>query len=277
MAVIAMAREMATRGSEVAAGVADRLGLEVIHHEVVEHDIAGRANLPESEVHKFLEGEASLWERWRIDPKRMSRYTALEILELAAGGNVVIRGWGATALLQSIPHVLTVRTCAPLEYRAQVLMERIGLEHVAEARQEIHNSDACHSGVVQRLFGADWRDPAHYAITFNTARVPVELCIDRIVELANGSAFQETEHSRSKLRNALIQARVNAKLEQEFGNLSRLQNFEVRVADGHVMVFGATTDTDLIVRVVRSLQQVDGVTSVESHAEVIEFVPHGYL
>lgn len=271
-----MAREMATRGSEIAAGVAERLGLDVIHHEVVEHDIAGRANLPESEVHKFLEGEASLWQRWRIDPKRMSRYTTLEILELAARGNVVIRGWGATALLQSIPHVLTVRTCAPLEYRVQVLMERIGMEHAAAARQEIQHSDACHSGVVHRLFGADWRDPDHYAITFNTARVPVEKCVGQIVDLATSPAFQETQGSRSKLRDALILARVNAKLEQEFGSLSRLQNFEIRIADGHVSIFGGTTNTDLIVGIVRSLQQVEGVASVESHAKVIEFVPHSY-
>lgn len=276
MAVIAMAREMATRGSEVAAGVAEKLGLEVIHHEVVEHDIADRAHLPESEVHKFLEGEASLWERWRIDPKRMSRYTALEILELAARGNVVIRGWGATALLQSIPHVVTVRTCAPIEYRVQVLMERIGLEHVAQARQEIHHSDACHSGVVQRLFGSDWSDADQYAITLNTARIPVEACVEEIVHLATRPAFQETDSSRGKLRDALISVRVKAKLEQEFGNLSRLGSFEIEVVDGHVSVLGATTDAELIVRVVRALQQVEGVASVESHAKVIEFVPQSY-
>ena len=45
MTVIAMTREMATRGSEVAAGVAERLGLSIIHHEIVEHDIAERTGM----------------------------------------------------------------------------------------------------------------------------------------------------------------------------------------------------------------------------------------
>jgi hypothetical protein len=45
MTVIAMTREMGTRGSEVATGVAERLGLSVIHHEIVEHDIAERAGM----------------------------------------------------------------------------------------------------------------------------------------------------------------------------------------------------------------------------------------
>jgi len=71
--------------------------------------MAERIGVPESEVHRFLEGEASLLERWKLDRKRMSRYTAQEILELAAKGNVLIRGWGATYLLKSVPHVVCVR------------------------------------------------------------------------------------------------------------------------------------------------------------------------
>ena len=113
MAVIAMTREIATLGKDVAAGLAERLGLTVVHHEVVEHDIAERAGMRESDVHRFLEGEASLLERWKIDSKRLYRYTAQEILALAVKGNVLIRGWGATYLLRSVPHVICVRVCAP--------------------------------------------------------------------------------------------------------------------------------------------------------------------
>ena len=52
MPVIAMTREMGTLGKEVAAGLAERLGLEVVHHELVEHDISERSGLRESEVHR---------------------------------------------------------------------------------------------------------------------------------------------------------------------------------------------------------------------------------
>jgi cytidylate kinase len=112
MAVIAMTREMGTLGKDVAAGLAERLGLTVVHHELVEH-VAERAGMRESEVHRFLEGESSLFDRWTIDSKRLSRYTAEEVLELALRGNVLIRGWGATYLLRSVPHVICVRICAP--------------------------------------------------------------------------------------------------------------------------------------------------------------------
>src|SRR4026207_854735 len=94
MTVIAMTREMATRGSEVAAGVAERLGLSGIHHEMVEHEIAERTGMSEGAVHRILEGEASLLERWKLDRQRMSRCTAQEILERAARGNVGVGGRG---------------------------------------------------------------------------------------------------------------------------------------------------------------------------------------
>ena len=103
MAVIAMTREMGSLGKDVAAGLADQMGLTVVHHELVEHHLAERLGVQESAVHRYLEGEASLLERWKIDKQKLSRYTAEEILELARKGNVVIRGWGATGVLDTSP------------------------------------------------------------------------------------------------------------------------------------------------------------------------------
>src|SRR4029450_6032418 len=96
MTVIAMTREMGALGKDVAAGLAEQMGLTGVHHELVEHHIAEKLGVKESTVHRYLEGEASLLERWKIDKQKLSRFTAEEILELAQKGNVIIRGWGAT-------------------------------------------------------------------------------------------------------------------------------------------------------------------------------------
>lgn len=104
MAVIAMTREMGSLGKDVAAALADQMGLKVVHHELIEHDLAERLGVQESAVHRYLEGGASLFERWKIDKQKLSRYTTEEILELAGQGNVVIRGWGATGVLRHIPN-----------------------------------------------------------------------------------------------------------------------------------------------------------------------------
>lgn len=159
MAVIAMTRELATRGEDVATGLAERLGLTTMQHEIVVHDLAKLAALSDREVHRFLEGETSLMERWKINPARISGYAAHEILELAAKGNVLIRGWGASYLLRSVPHVVCVRICAPMEFRIAVLIERLGLKDGVAACRQIERDDAAHSAVMQKMFGANWRAP----------------------------------------------------------------------------------------------------------------------
>ena len=275
MTVIAMTREMATRGSEVAAGLAERLGVSIIHHEIVEHEIAERTGMPESAVHRFLEGEASLVERWKLDRRRMSRYTAQEILELAAKGNVLIRGWGATYLLKSVPHVLCVRISAPMPFREKVLMERLGLKDATIARREIERNDAAHNGTMQRLFGIDFADPSLYAIVLNSARVPVAECVEHIARLTESPSFQETAQSRSALMDELILARVRHAMDQRFGRKSLQYGFETHVSGGKVILTGATTDEKLIVDVVRLLHGVEGVTGVESKVAYVAFVPHG--
>jgi cytidylate kinase len=272
MAVIAMTREIGTLGKDVAAGLAERLGLGVIHHGLVEHDIAENAGLPENEVHRFLEGEASLLQRWRMDRRRMRCCTTQEIFELAAKGNVLIRGWGSVYLLRSVPHVFSARVCAPMEFREALLMQRLGLKNRAAARREIERDDAAHNRTMQRMFGIDWTDPAHYTIVLNTARIPVGECVDCIVRLVQSPAFAETEDSKAELRNQLISARVRSTLERHFGSdAGALIKTEVKA--GQVLLTGHMVDAHYIAEAVRLVRSVEGVTRVESRIVPIGFQP----
>ncbi len=274
MAVIAMTREMATLGKDVSAGLAERLNLKIVHHELVEHDIAALSGMRESEVHRFLEGEASLLERWRIDRKKLSLYTAQEVLELAAKGNVLIRGWGAAYLLRSVPHVVCVRICAPLPFRARVLMKRTGIADPAAACREIERNDAAHNGTMQRMFGIDWKDASLYAITLNTERIPTDECVEHIVRLTQSDAFKEGPESRAALMDQLIEARVRSALRQRFDNSVNAVGIDIRVKDGEVTLSGAINDERMIADIVRRVHAVEGVTSVESRIQYISFMPN---
>jgi cytidylate kinase len=126
MTVIAMTREIGCLGTEVAAGVAKRLGLEIVRFEVAANNVARRLGVAESAVTRYLDGSASLLERWRIDRRKLFHYAAEEILGLAHRGNVLIKGWGAATLLRDVPQVISVRVCAPMDFRVRVMMERLG-------------------------------------------------------------------------------------------------------------------------------------------------------
>jgi cytidylate kinase len=271
MAVIAMTREMGTLGRDVAQALAGRLGLEIIHHELVENDIATRSGLRESEVRRFLGGEASFIGQWRMDRKRLSHFTAQEILEIAARDNILIRGWGATYLLREVPHVVCVRICAPMAFRARVMMKRIGIGDEAAARREIERSDAAHNGTMQRLFGADWTDATLYALTLNTARVAPEDCAAQIVQLVESEAFRPTPASRGMLTDRLLEARVRSALRERFDTGLQAMGVEVKVHDAQVVLGGAASDERIIAELVRTAAGVPGVARVQSQIRYLSF------
>jgi cytidylate kinase len=264
MTVIAMTREMGSRGRDVALGLADRLGLEIIHHELVEHDLAARLNVPESAVHHFLEGNTSLLERWKIDGSRFSRYTKEEILELACRGNVLIRGWGAAQLLRSIGNVLCIRVCAPIRYREDVLMERMSLKDRSEARTEIERNDAAHTKVIQSFFKADWRDSEQYDIVLNTELVPIDVCVDQVAQLAAHPNFQQTERSRRALAAKLIESRILRKLDGLIDKGGLVPGIKISVDAGTVSLDGIAADDEIAHMIERTVRQTEGVIAVDN-------------
>ncbi len=264
MPVIAMTREMGSLGKDVAAGLAERLGLEVVHHELVERGVAERLDAPESEVHRFLEGSMSFFERWKIDTKKLSRYTAGEILELAKAGNVLIRGWGATHVLRAIPHVRCVRLCAPMESRARVLMKRLGIDDPTIARREIERNDAAYSRTMHYFFDSDWADPLNYDIVLNTMRVPVAACVAQIAALAESLEFQENEASQRILTDKLIESRVRAVLDQLVGEGHLGRALDIVVDRGRVTLSGAVFHHEAVSSAEDMVRDVGGVTDVDN-------------
>jgi cytidylate kinase len=262
MAVIAMTREMGSLGKDVATGLAEQMGLTVVHHELVEHHLAARLGTQESTVHRYLEGEASILERWKIDKEKLSRYTAEEILGLASKGSVVIRGWGAVAVLRAVPHVLRVRICAPMPFRERVMAERLGLKSPSETTSDILQNDAAHARIMRGHFRVNWEDPQLYHVVLNTGSVPVDACVKIVRLLAERPEFQETEETRSVLADRLLESRVRAALGD-----STTPPITISVMKCKVTLSGTTISP--VGNVEQLVRGVPGVTDVESRIVVV--------
>lgn len=211
MAVIAFTQEMATLGSDVAAGVCEALGLEMVRHEVGDV-VAGRMQVKKSLIRRLREGKAGPFERWTADEKSISTFTAEEIYDLAVKGNVLIRGWGATMLLRPVSHVPCVRVCAPMELRVQRLMQRLETDDEKLARHEIEVDDHARATRMSEHFNVHWGNPDLYDLTLNTERIPVATCVDMVVGLARSASFQETPESRQHLADLSLAAKARAAL-----------------------------------------------------------------
>src|SRR5688572_19628315 len=155
MPLVAMTREMGSLGKDVAAQLSERLGKELVHHEIIGL-LADKMRLRKSHVVRFLEAKAGIWERMTTDSTSISIYTADETFRLMESGSIgVLRGWGAAHLLRPVAHVISVRVCAPLETRIARMMERLNTDDRSLVESEIRFSEEAHGAITRRHFGID--------------------------------------------------------------------------------------------------------------------------
>lgn len=235
MPVIALTQEMGSLAKDVALKLATDCRLDIMRHEVLEH-VAGKMAVPTSLVKRLREGRAGLVERLSTDARQVAVYTAEEVYALAARGNIVLRGWGATCLLRQVSHVLRVRITRPFEQRAEWLMERLDTDDRAVAEAEVRRSDRAHAARMNAQFGVTWGDPLLYDLVLNTERVSVDACVDQIRALAARPEFQQTEASRAALDNLRLEAAVKAALKAQ--PATQAIDIAIRADGGRVLLEG---------------------------------------
>ncbi len=263
MAIVTMTREMGTLGKEVARELSQRMNYTVIHAELTEPESQRAQRGEESEVYRFLEGSQDELDKWRNNHSSGGYLTPEEIFEIALDGNVLIRGWGATRLLSSVPNILSLRVCAPMEFRIDQMQQRLGID-ASMALREIKRNDATHSGIFMRFFGVDWTDPLNYDLVMNTGGLSPSVCTDILCDAVTGAVFAETEECRQQLRDNLLEAKIRSALTGD----SRLQrsgrHIHFSVQDASVRLYGLVTDATARQTAEHLVAEQSGVRSVSN-------------
>jgi cytidylate kinase len=264
MTVIAMTREIGSLGTEVAAGVAKELNLKIIHSEIVANQIAERMGVEEGAVLRYVDGSASILERWLINRRKLSRYSTEEILRLAQQGDVLIRGWGAAALLRDMPQVISVRVCAPMAFRVRVMMERMGIKDANAVREEIERFDAAHTRVMRGSFNVEREDALLYHLVLNSDRLPVDACVEAVCQLARHSSFQDHATTQSALANKLLEAKISSALGDEIGNSTAPAGITVSADNGSVTLVGTSSSGNLRAKAEQVAASIAGVRAIDN-------------
>lgn len=211
MPVIALTQGMGSLAQDVAEQLAGELGLATLQHEVAER-VANKMHVSKSLINRLRAGKAGPIERLTVDRESIAVYTSEEVLEAAAKGNVVLRGWGATSLLRSVPHVPCIRIMRPFDKRVDWLMRELDTDDRELAENEIRRSDQSNATRMHEQFGVNWGDPVHFDMVLNTDRLSVDTCVQQIKALLARPEFAETEASRSLLQAMALHAHVRAAL-----------------------------------------------------------------
>jgi osmotically-inducible protein OsmY len=266
MPVIALTQEMGSLAKDVALRLAEAGGLSVMRNEVVEN-VAGRMHVPASLIRRLREGKAGFVERLSTDKDRVALYTAEEVFAQAERGNVILRGWGATRLLEPVRHVVRVRVTRPLEQRVAWLMEHLGTDDREAAESEVRRSDTAHASRMNAQFGVTWGDPLLYDLVLNTERVSVDSCVEQILHLSRRPEFQETTESRAILSGLALSARVRAALKanESTGNV----DVQIESRDGRVVLSGIVVNEHEKSETERIASTVAGVGKVDSRLHLM--------
>ncbi len=266
MPVIALTQGMGSLAQDVAEQLARELNVATLQHEVGER-VADRLQVSKSLINRLREGKAGPIERLKTDSDSLAVYTAEEVLQAAARGNVVLRGWGATLLLRPVPHVVCVRIARPLHKRVQWLMDHLGIDEIEVAQAEIRRSDQAHAARMNELFGVTWGDPLLFDLVLNTDRLSVDACVEQIRTLVARPEFAETAESRALLQGLALQAQVRSALRAN----ERTREVDVTIDshDGRVVLRGVVLHAGERDAAAAVAAAVPGVTDLDNQLRVM--------
>jgi cytidylate kinase len=266
MPVIALTQGMGSLAQDIAEQLAKELQLTTLQHEVAER-VADKMHVSKSLISRLRSGKAGTIERLTADREGMAIYTAEEVLETAARGNVVLRGWGATALLRPVPHVPCVRILRPFAKRVQWLMTELDTDDIDAAEAEIKRSDEANAARMHDQFGVNWGDPVLFDLVLNTDRLSVDTCVQQIKNLLARPEFAETDASRALLKAMALHARVRAALRAN--EATREVNITIEGSDAKVVLRGIVVNAAEKAAVEQVATTVAGVESVDNQLRVM--------
>jgi cytidylate kinase len=192
--VITISRESGTGGTTIARKLSEALGMDFISSQIVQK-VAQSAQMSEKVVDSLDEKDVILREDWlkrlfasqHLWPDRFLRHLTKVINMVGLHGNAVILGRGANFILPP-EETFRIRLIAPLEARiARVMAERASSRKAAE--KYVFRTDFNRKAFVQKYFGADITDPAHFDIIIDTNRLGIGGTVETIKH-----AFKTWQH-----------------------------------------------------------------------------------
>jgi len=201
--IITISRMFGSGGSDVAARVARRLGWSLLDNAVVD-EVAERLGVSRSEVESLEERVPSLAERIAsslalsapelavpVDDAPMMQTAETRIVgvtqrvmqEAVQGGNAVLVGRGAQALLAERQDALHVFCYAPKRFLVEYAIAHRGI-NPANAEHEVDKRNKQREQYVRRHFNRDWRAFDNYHLCVDTGRLGIETAADVVIYAA---------------------------------------------------------------------------------------------
>jgi hypothetical protein len=287
MAVITISRGVFSKGEEVAAKVAQRLGYRILSHEGVA-DAARKFQVPPDKLEEAIHIAPSVIERFFSEKQKYIAYVAAETLTHFKNDNIVYHGLAGEFFASRISpitakilayfkkdnvaysgfaeqyyagticHLLNVRMTANLEDRIRLLMERRDLNR-EQAMRRLKKEDRQRCAWSRHFYGVDSLDPDLYDLVIHINKLTVDDAADIICETVTKPRFKTTFESQRAIEDLALAAEIKAALYDDYPGcevVAERKSVEIYAR------FTVHTDTMIADKIKATVLKMPGVSSV---------------
>ncbi|MGD8306561.1 MAG: cytidylate kinase-like family protein [Ignavibacteria bacterium] len=259
MGIITISRGSYSRGTKIAAKLAEKLGYECISREIL-LEASKDFNVPQVKLTHAIEDAPSFLDRFKHGKKKYVTFIKKSFLEHIQRDNVLYHGLAGHYFTQGLPNVLKIRIHANLEYRINVIMKRENVPAV-QAAQMIQKIDAERSRWSTYLYGIDTESPELYDIILRIDCIGVDEAVEALCEIATRPCFQSTPESMSNIKDMFLAESAYSAIINNFPEAN------VKCRDGIVMVSlesSLSAEEKVSKKIQKLVKNIDGIKEVRT-------------
>lgn len=202
MGIIAISRQVAALGDEIAAEVSEKLGYTFINRQELEKRIV-KLGFPAEKLKKYDEKQPGFFASLVKDRDEYLHYLQTAVLETAEEGNCILIGRGAFVILESLPNLISLRFVAKDDIRMGRLQAEFNWTE-KQAMQRINESDRNRRGFHKSFFNVEIDDASHFMMVLNTGIFNEKSSADAIAQIVNHYITPEREAGGKEKLSELI-------------------------------------------------------------------------
>lgn len=267
MAIIAISRQVAALGDEIATATAKKLGYKFIDRKAIEDRIV-ELGFSAEKLKRYDERKPGFFASLAKDRDEYLDYLQTAVLEAAADGNCVLIGRGSFVVLEGVLNLISVRCIAPHAIRVQRLMNEFSWDE-KKALQRIQESDVNRQGFHKSFFNVENEDPSHYYMVLNTGLINVESASSVIANACSQLITPTLESVGNKRISELLtgQQLVNKLI---FDHKLNINFLRAVVDDETITLQGVADSAALSERAISLTQELMPGKKVESCISVVQ-------
>ena len=190
--IITLSREPGSGGKLVAAGIADALGYDLFHQEMI-HEMAKSADVSRRMLETLDEKGLTVLDEWiaslvdsrHLWPDRYLQHLMRVVGTIGKHGHAVMVGRGANFILPP-ERCFRLRIIAPRELRVKHVAKEFGVSSEV-ARRRVLRTESDRKAFIRKYFLADIADAQNYDMTLNTGTVGIEAAVAIAISARSGS------------------------------------------------------------------------------------------